>query len=35
MEQIFALSNLTVLPFWVLMIVLPRWRVTQRLLATP
>ena len=32
MEILFTVSNLLVLPFWFLMIVLPRWRWTQRIL---
>jgi hypothetical protein len=32
METIFNLSNLFILPFWLLMIVLPGWRWTQRIL---
>jgi hypothetical protein len=32
MEILFTASNLLVLPFWFLMIVLPRWRWTQRIL---
>jgi hypothetical protein len=32
MEDLFRLSNLLVAPFWLLMIGLPRWRVTKRLL---
>jgi len=35
METIFSLSSLLVMPFWLLMIFLPRWRVTQRLMAGP
>lgn len=35
METIFGLSNLLVLPFWLLMIALPRWRWTQRIMASP
>jgi hypothetical protein len=35
MEQIFSISNLLVLPFWVLMIAFPHWRWTRRLLASP
>lgn len=35
MDQIFELTNLAVLPFWLLMIAAPRWRVTRRLLAGP
>jgi ABA4-like protein len=34
-ERIFNLSNGVVLPFWLLMILFPRWRGTQRLMATP
>ena len=35
MGTIFALSNLLVMPFWLLMICLPRWRVTARLVRSP
>ncbi len=35
MERLFALSGLLVLPFWFLMIVLPRWRVTTKIIASP
>jgi hypothetical protein len=35
MEMWFSLGNLLVLPFWLLMIVLPHWRWTGRLLASP
>jgi hypothetical protein len=35
METLFKLSSLTVLPFWALMIFLPRWRVTTRLMSSP
>jgi hypothetical protein len=35
METIFTLSNLLVLPFWFLMIALPRWPWTQRIMASP
>ena len=35
METIFKLSGLIVLPFWGLMIFLPRWRATQRLMSSP
>lgn len=35
METIFELSNLLVLPFWVLMIFLPRWRWTERVIRSP
>ena len=33
--QIFSLSGLTVMPFWGLMILLPRWRVTRRVMQSP
>jgi hypothetical protein len=32
METIFSLSNLLVMPFWLLMILLPHWRWTQRIM---
>ncbi len=32
MEMVFTLSNLFVLPFWALMIFLPHWRWTQRIM---
>jgi Domain of unknown function (DUF4281) len=32
---IFLLSNVVVMPFWLLMIVLPRWQWTQRIVASP
>jgi hypothetical protein len=35
METLFNLSSLAVLPFWALMIFLPRWRVTKRLMSSP
>lgn len=35
MEQIFSLSSLTVMPFWLLMIAAPHWRITRRLIASP
>jgi hypothetical protein len=35
MEQLFLLSSLLVLPFWLLMIVLPHWRWTQRIMRSP
>jgi apolipoprotein N-acyltransferase len=35
METLFNLSSLIVLPFWALMIFLPRWRVTERLMSSP
>lgn len=35
MNAIFRLSNLLVLPFWVLMTLLPRWRWTERIMKSP
>ncbi len=35
MNLVFSLSNLAVLPFWVLAIFLPRWGWTQRIIASP
>lgn len=35
MEIVFKLSNLLVFPFWVLMLVLPRWRWTERIIRSP
>ncbi len=35
MTLLFRLSNLLVLPFWALMILLPRWRWTARILRSP
>src|SRR5947207_2645267 len=35
METIFSLSNLLVMPFWLLMIALPHWRWTRRLVQSP
>jgi hypothetical protein len=35
METWFSLGNLLVLPFWLLMIALPHWRWTRRLLESP
>ncbi len=32
-DQLFSLCNLLVLPGWVLLVVLPRWRWTQRIAA--
>jgi len=34
METVFTLSNLFVLPFWLLMIFLPHWSWTQRIMRT-
>lgn len=33
-SQLFDASNLVVLPFWTLMIVLPKWSVTRRLMSS-
>ena len=35
METIFSLSSLLVMPFWLLMIALPHWRWTVRLMRSP
>ena len=35
MDKIFALSNFLILPFWVLMIFLPRWNWTRRIISSP
>ena len=35
MASIFRFSNLLVLPFWALMILLPRWRWTTRIMRSP
>ena len=35
LSNIFSISNLLVMPFWFLMIVLPKWKVTQRLMQSP
>jgi hypothetical protein len=32
---VFELSNLLILPFWALMVLLPTWAVTRRVLASP
>lgn len=34
-EALFTLSNLVVLPFWLLMILLPHWSVTRRIITSP
>jgi len=34
-ESIFLLSNLLVMPFWLLIILAPHWRWTQRIVASP
>jgi Domain of unknown function (DUF4281) len=35
MEMLFKIGNLIILPFWALMIFLPRWRVTKWLIGSP
>lgn len=35
LSTLFDAANLFVLPFWLLMILLPLWRVSQRILASP
>lgn len=35
METIFSLTTLSVVPFWVLIIVLPRWRFTRFVMSSP
>ena len=35
MEGVFGLSNLLVAPFWLLAILLPRWRLTERVMRSP
>jgi Domain of unknown function (DUF4281) len=35
MKTLFDISGIFVLPFWLLMIVAPKWRVTMRLLSSP
>ena len=35
MEEVFKLSNLLVAPFWLLAILLPRWRFTERVMGSP
>lgn len=35
METLFTLANVLVMPFWLLMIFVPRWRLTERLLRSP
>jgi hypothetical protein len=34
-SQLFDLANIFVLPFWVLMLLLPRWNVTKRVMESP
>lgn len=35
MDTTFSLSSLTVLPFWMLMILLPGWSLTRRIMRSP
>ena len=35
METLFTLSNVLVLPFWLLILLAPRWRVTRRVIGSP
>jgi Domain of unknown function (DUF4281) len=35
METLFSLSSLLVMPFWFLMIFLPTWKWTKRIIASP
>jgi Domain of unknown function (DUF4281) len=35
MNLVFSLSSLLVMPFWFLMIFLPRWKVTKIIIASP
>jgi hypothetical protein len=35
MDTVFRFSNSLVLPFWALMILLPRWRWTERIMRSP
>lgn len=34
-DALFSLANLTVMPFWLLMIAAPRWRITTRIVGSP
>jgi hypothetical protein len=34
-ELLFTISNIVIMPFWFLMIVLPRWKWTQRIIGSP
>jgi hypothetical protein len=34
-EALFQIGNILVLPFWLLMIVLPHWRWTKRIIGSP
>lgn len=35
MESVFQIGNFVVLPFWLLMILLPHWQWSKRIIATP
>ena len=35
LSQLFDLANLFVLPFWLLMIVLPKWEITRKVITSP
>jgi hypothetical protein len=35
MNQVFSISSLLVMPFWFLMIFLPRWKYTKTIIASP
>jgi len=35
MELLFQISNLLVMPFWLLMILLPHWQWTKRIISSP
>ena len=34
-ERLFSIVNLLVMPFWFLMILLPNWRVTRKIIGSP
>jgi hypothetical protein len=34
-QALFQISNILVLPFWLLMVALPHWRWTQRIIGSP
>jgi uncharacterized protein (DUF2141 family) len=35
MKTLFSLSNLLVMPFWLLIILLPKWKLTERVMRSP
>jgi Domain of unknown function (DUF4281) len=35
LSQLFDIANLFVLPFWALMIVLPKWEITRKVITSP